>query len=640
GAYTVAASASGVGSVTFNATANAAAANSFAFDQVNSPQTAGQPFGIRIVALDSEGNIATGYQGTVGLEAANGSISPGEANFTNGTVSLDVSLTTAAAGQSITATDGSISGTSNTFDVQSGGVSASNSSVSAIPSSLSAGLSSTLTIELSDGSNNPVTVPAGDISIAVSGDATSGSLSGSGNTYTADITNQTAETVTATVSVNGITLNDTPSIEFTPAGADEFTVVSGNNQSGSVTEQLSSDFVVRVADAFDNSVQGVEVEFNIVSVPGSASGQNLSNTAVQTNVSGEASTRLTLGDAPGTYRVEASVSGVGTVTFMADAETGAATQMEIVTQPENTRAGQAISPSPQVRVTDSAGNGVGGVSITVREDGGYNFDAGTLTQVTSASGVVVFDDLVIESSGRYTLVFDASASGVSSVSSNAINVNPGQGNADNTTATVPDGTAGETTEITIEVEDEFSNPVGGAAEELSVEISGANVATPTVSETAVTGTYTASYTPTAAGTDFFLIEIRGIEISGSPYTSSVSTSGISGSESSVVASAASVQVGSSATVTVQVRDDAGNEISGLSNSDFTISASGDAVAGQVNETSNSGAYVFTVRNETAQTVTVTATVSGVTLDDTPQIEFTPGDANIMAFSTQPGDAVA
>src|SRR2546425_8112788 len=65
---------------------------------------------------------------------------------------------------------------------------------------------------------------------------------------------------------------------------------------------------------------------------------------------------------------------------------------------------------------------------------------------------------------------------------------------------------------------------------LSVTVSGANSATPTVAS-AGSGVYTASYTPTAAGTDNVTITVSGTGISGSPYSSVVSTGGASAARS-------------------------------------------------------------------------------------------------------------
>ncbi|MBN2829492.1 MAG: caspase family protein, partial [Candidatus Cloacimonetes bacterium] len=85
---------------------------------------------------------------------------------------------------------------------------------------------------------------------------------------------------------------------------------SGNNQSGLVSSALSQPFVVSVEDALGNDIEGVEVSFEIVSVPSGATGQSLSTTFTTTNSSGQAGTILTLGNLPGQYVVSASSEGL------------------------------------------------------------------------------------------------------------------------------------------------------------------------------------------------------------------------------------------------------------------------------------------------------------------------------------------
>ncbi|MDZ7755140.1 filamin/ABP280 repeat domain-containing protein [Rhodohalobacter sp.] len=130
---------------------------------------------------------------------------------------------------------------------------------------------------------------------------------------------------------------------------------------------------------------------------------------------------------------------------------------------------------------------------------------------------------------------------------------------------VPNGIAGNTTNISITLEDEFNNPVSGAAGQLDVTVSGANSDTPAVSESGTPGEYTSSYTPTSTGTDNIEITLNGSQIPGSPFTSEVTTSDISASVSNVTANPATLQAGNSSTVTVEVRDGSNNPIGGLDN---------------------------------------------------------------------------
>src|SRR5690606_24657503 len=140
-------------------------------------------------------------------------------------------------------------------------------------------------------------------------------------------------------------------------------------------------------------------------------------------------------------------------------------------------------------------------------------------------------------------------------------VSSADADATNTTASVPAGTAGEVTTVTITVLDEYNNAVTGAAADLAITLTGAN-ATATVS--AITdngdGTYTATYTPTVAGADQVAITLGGTGISGGPYSSVVSSA-----DADVTNTTASVPAGTAGeetTVTVTVLDEHDNAVTG------------------------------------------------------------------------------
>ncbi len=401
----------------FNSIISAGSASSFNFENISSPQTAGESFEITITAEDGSENTASSYNGTANLSTTAGTISPEEANFSNGTATLNVIVSETGTNETISADDGSISGISNEFEVESGGVDAENSNVSANPTNLEVGNNSTLTIELRDGSNNLVSgVENSDFTIDVSGNGTAGSVSeSSAGTYSTDITNTTAETVTVTVTADGVELNDTAEIEFTSAS----------------------------------------------------------------------------------------------------------TSMEIIEQPQDTRAGETMDPAPSVRIIDSLDKLYEGIEVTVDLDDG-SFTEGVLTKSTNEEGEAAFDDLVITSAGRYRLVF--SADGLSEITSDAFNVNPGVGNPNNTTAVVDDGIIDIESIITITVRDDYDNRVGGAASELFVEVSMNNSATPEIIETDTLGEYTAGYTPATTGEDTIEITLNNEQISGNLFSSQVTTS--------------------------------------------------------------------------------------------------------------------
>jgi Domain of unknown function (DUF4082)/Bacterial Ig-like domain (group 1) len=88
--------------------------------------------------------------------------------------------------------------------------------------------------------------------------------------------------------------------------------VSGDSQANQVGTALPQSLVVQVVNSSNQPLSGVTVNFSVVS-----GGGLVSPTSGITNANGQASTTLTLGPSPGTNTVNASASGVGTVTFQA-----------------------------------------------------------------------------------------------------------------------------------------------------------------------------------------------------------------------------------------------------------------------------------------------------------------------------------
>ncbi|MGF1669828.1 MAG: hypothetical protein ACFCU6_05215, partial [Balneolaceae bacterium] len=179
--------------------------------------------------------------------------------------------------------------------------------------------------------------------------------------------------------------------------------------------------------------------------------------------------------------------------------------LNITVQPTLTTAGEVISPAPSIEVTGPSGNPLEGVQVTVSEQGGFVFDSGTLTVTTGSDGVAEFNDLVINRAGNYTLVFSAEEAG--QVISDSFMVNSADGDPSQTVADVPaTGTAGESTKITITMEDQFNNRVEGAAADLSVSVSGANnIENVTPIRDDGNGVYSTGYTPNNVGSDQFSI---------------------------------------------------------------------------------------------------------------------------------------
>jgi len=317
--------------------------------------------------------------------------------------------------------------------------------------------------------------------------------------------------------------------------------------------------------------------------------------------------------------------------------------MDIAQQPSETQAGSAISPAPRVDLTDDQDDPIEGAEISVVLNENSFASESTISVTTDENGAAVFDNLVVEiSNAGYMLTFETDQDGVSNINSDSFEVVAADPEPLYSTAEVPGGTVGEQTVISIVVNDTFGNLAGGAAEDLSVSISGANNASLSVSESDVRGEYTAAYTPDNSGTDQVGIELNGTAIDGSPYESEITADGveISGSNSSVSADPSELEVGENSTVTIELRDDNNNEVERMEDSDFIIDLTGNAVAGEVTETLTGGTYEFQVTNDTDEEITVTVTVQGVGLDDTPAIIFEAAGPDVLEIISQPGSSEA
>ena len=219
-----------------------------------------------------------------------------------------------------------------------GPVSASASSVTVSSATATADGSdaSTLTIELRDAQNNPISgLSDGDFTLSGLGDASVTTISEpSTGTYKADLTNTTAETVTVTVEVDGTTLNDTPTVDFVPGSP---AAVSIGTISSPQTAGQQFDVPLTVEDANGNEVSSFSGDLNLTL----AKGTSITPSTV-TLESSSRSVSVTLTDAVSSEQITAeavsdnSINGTSN-TF--DVEAGPAASGTVAPQPGDAAAG-------------------------------------------------------------------------------------------------------------------------------------------------------------------------------------------------------------------------------------------------------------------------------------------------------------
>jgi len=198
----------------------------------------------------------------------------------------------------------------------------------------------------------------------------------------------TATTYTGSVWLSGTDAVDSPAevrvvLEITPAAAATIEISAGDGQTGEVGLALPVDPSVLVKDAFDNPVPGLEVVFAVTGGGGSVTGS-----PDTTDVSGIATVgSWILGGTVGANSLDATLASVGTVSFTATGQAGAATKLQIVAGTgQSAVAGSAVSTSPGVIALDAFDNPIQGVDVVFSvQSGGGSITGGT--QTTDVAGI-------------------------------------------------------------------------------------------------------------------------------------------------------------------------------------------------------------------------------------------------------------
>jgi hypothetical protein len=239
-----------------------------------------------------------------------------------------------------------------------------------------------------------------------------------------------------------------------------FSPVGGNNQSGPAGTQLPLALQAGLTDPYTGSVidqAGVPVTFTA-----NAKGGILSPAKTQTNSSGIASTNYTLPKTPGVYTITATSKGYASATFSVTA-TGAAPASVAISAGNNQSAPvqSKLSTPLKVRVKDTQGNGVQGISVAF-SDGGAG---GTLSPSIVTSDSLGYASTVYTTGTKAGPInITATVTGIPSVSFNAtVTAGPPTSMAiyagNNQTVKAGKSTAKQ---LQVLIEDQFANVVKGA----------------------------------------------------------------------------------------------------------------------------------------------------------------------------------
>lgn len=145
-----------------------------------------------------------------------------------------------------------------------------------------------------------------------------------------------------------------------------------------------------------------------------------------------------------------------------------------------------------------------------------------------------------------------------------------------TTAAVADGVTGKATAITVKTRDATGLALTTGGDDVVVQVSGANSATPAVADN-TRGTYTARYTPRGVGADQVAITLNGVALAGSPFPSVVAPKIVKVGPSRFTQTGVPVGTAVPSPPSVKVTDAAGTPVAGVTVT-FTVTAGGGNVS--------------------------------------------------------------
>ncbi|OLC68877.1 MAG: hypothetical protein AUH78_25205 [Gemmatimonadetes bacterium 13_1_40CM_4_69_8] len=423
---------------------------------------------------------------------------------------------------------------------------------------------------------------------------------------------------------------DSTRVTFVPV-ATAFAIAGGNTQSAVVSTALAQPLRVRVTAGDGLGVKGVSVQFQALGAGGSAVGATL----VVTDDSGLAQTAATLGPTAGAQTFQASVTGFAPLLFSETGTPGPISATHSGVTVSTATLASASAATVILLGKDAAGNNVttGGATVAFSASGGTS--TGTLSSVTD------------KGDGTYTATFIGVLAGTATTIGATINgstvttalpqiaVVPGPPSPGASVLTVTSGlvASGASATLTLQARDAAGNKLttGGATVVFS-DSGGTSVGTISATVDHGNGLYTATFTAVTAGT-FTTIHatLNGAPVAPPKPTITVVPGNAVTAQSIITVSAPIVVSGASATLTLQGRDAAGNNLTsgGLT---VVFNSSGGASTGTIGATTDNGngTYTATFTGVVAGgAITIGATINGSPVTSTlPTIMVIAGPASV------------
>jgi hypothetical protein len=577
---------------------------------------------------DADGNPVAGVTVTWTLAGAGTLSEASTVTAADGTTGVRWTLGPTAGAQSAVATAGSLSGSPITFTATATVGSAGRLVVTQQPSATATSgvvLAQQPRVQMQDANGNPVSVTGRAISAELIGPAatlqgsatvsttngvatfTNLAIVGPAGSYTINFTG--ADLIGATSSPVQITLGAASKLAFTTQPSDV-------NAGAAITPAVQ----VTIQDAQGQRVTNASnpVTISLSSNPGSAT---LGGVLTANAVNGIATfSNLTLNRAGSGYVLRAESSGLTAATSTAfDVISGGASTLTAVnTVPATTAVSSAVSPAPSVKVTDASGNPVSGVTVTFTPVNGGSVTGGTAT--TNAQGIATVGSWTIGAAVGTLYTLSASAAGVQGVV--LFQTTAMAGTASKLVITTPPSSTAQSgaplaQQPVVQVTDAAGNPVAqaGITVEASIASGGGTLSgtTSVVTDAEGRGVFTDLTISGAAGTRTLSFTAAGLATATSGGIT-IGAGSVDESQSGVTAEPAAVETEAATTITVQLRDAAGNAVQGVT---ISLTSDGAGSFGSTSLVSDAGGSATTSYTPTLSGAhLITASAGGASLTTT------------------------
>jgi hypothetical protein len=599
------------------------AASQLALIDVPSSVVAGTSSSVRVIAKDSNNNIATNYSRTLSFTSNDALASmPSSPSIANGEGTYALTLKSVGS-RTFTVTDGSLSVTSPSIEVTP--AQASVLHLADVPSSIQAGAPFTITISAKDSSGNISTQYPGTLNFSTSdGQAVipvSSSLTNGIGSFTFTFKTAGANNLTATDGTLSVTSSN---ISTTPAPATSLVMQSPS----STVAGNSFNVTITAKDAYNNTATG----FSGLVAFGTSDGSGVvPSSSLLTSGSGTFSTTL---KTVGSQTVSAQSGALTVSSDPISVTPGNASQLLLTNVPASTTAGDSFSFT--VTAKDSFNNTATGYTGTVAvtsTDSSASLPASA--QLTNGVGSFA---ITLKSSGTKTV---SASDGTLTQTSSPISVSAAAASQLLITNVPSTHVAGTPINLTVTAKDVFNNIATGYNGNVSAFSSDTSAILPAAAPL-TNGTGVIAITLKKSGTNSVGVEDGTITSSNTNITTSPGAFSVA--QSVVTSASETVNSGSQVQVTLTTKDAFGNNaptgLPSVSNIVFTSSIVGGT--GTFSSVSNLGAGVYRTnfRGVSVGMVTIGARISGSAVANNATVNVESAPATKLVLSSIPTTAVA